>query len=34
MEQNQTVNEGLCLKCAKEIGIKLVSDLMSKMGLS
>ena len=34
MEQNQTVNEGLCLKCAKEIGIKPVSDLMSKMGLS
>ena len=21
MEQNQTVNEGICLKCAKELGI-------------
>ena len=25
---------GLCLKCAKEVGIKPVSDLMDQMGIS
>lgn len=25
---------GLCLKCAKELGLKPVDDLMNKMGLS
>ena len=33
MENNQTVNEGLCLRCAREIGIKPVSDMLGKMGL-
>lgn len=33
-ENNKNVNEGLCLKCAKELGIKPVSDLMDKMGIS
>jgi len=31
---NNTTNEGLCLKCAKELGIKPVSDMMEKMGIS
>ena len=34
MENGQTVSEGLCLKCAKELGLKPVDDLMKKMGLS
>ena len=34
MENGQTVSEGLCLKCAKELGLKPVDDLMNKMGLS
>lgn len=34
IENNQTVNEGICLHCAKELGIKPVSDLVSKMGIS
>ena len=33
MENNQTVNEGLCLRCARELGIKPVSDMLSRMGL-
>ena len=33
MENNQTVNEGLCLRCAREIGIKPVSDMLNRMGL-
>ena len=34
MEGDKTINEGLCLKCAKELGIKPVSDMMEKMGVS
>ena len=34
IENGQTVNEGLCLKCAKELGIKPVNDMMSNMGIS
>ena len=34
MENGQTVSEGLCLPCAKELGLKPVDDLMNKMGLS
>ena len=34
MENGKTVNEGLCLKCAKELGIKPVSDLLDKFGLT
>jgi len=29
-----TTNEGLCLKCAKEMNIKPVDDIMRKMGIS
>ena len=34
VENDQSVNEGLCLSCAKELGIKPVDDLLSKMGMS
>ena len=34
MEGDKTVNEGLCLQCAKELGIKPVEDLMNKMGIT
>ncbi len=34
LDGNKTLNEGLCLKCAKELGIKPVSDLMEKMGIT
>ena len=34
MENNQTFNEGLCLYCAKELGIKPVDDILKKMGMS
>ena len=34
MENNKTINEGLCLKCAQEMGIKPINDLMDKMGIS
>ena len=34
MEGDKTFNEGLCLQCAKELGIKPVEDLMNKMGIS
>ena len=34
MEGNETKNEGLCLKCARELHIKPVEDMMDKMGIS
>ena len=34
MENGQTINEGLCLKCAKDMGLKPVDDMMQKMGIS
>ena len=34
MENGQTINEGLCLRCAKEMGLKPVDDLMKKMGIT
>ena len=34
MENNQTFNEGICLPCAKELGIKPVDDILKKMGMS
>lgn len=34
LDGDKTVNEGLCLQCAKELGIKPVNDLVEKMGLS
>ncbi len=33
-EGTQTVNEGLCLTCAKELGIKPVEDLMKQMNMN
>ena len=34
LEGGVTKSEGLCLKCAKELGIKPVEDMMQKMGIS
>ena len=34
IENGETINEGYCLKCAKELGIKPVDDMISRMGLS
>lgn len=34
IEAGQTKNEGLCLKCARELHIKPVDDVINKMGLS
>ena len=33
LEGGTTKNEGLCLKCAKELGIKPIDDMMKKMGI-
>ncbi|WP_092637829.1 ATP-dependent Clp protease ATP-binding subunit [Acetanaerobacterium elongatum] len=34
IEGEKTINEGLCLTCAKELGIKPVNDLVEQMGIS
>jgi len=34
VENGVTKNEGLCLKCARELHIKPVDDIMTKMGIS
>ncbi|MCD8160229.1 MAG: ATP-dependent Clp protease ATP-binding subunit [Clostridiales bacterium] len=34
LENGETKNEGLCLKCAKELGIQPVNELIDKMGIS
>ena len=34
IENGRAVNEGICLKCAKELGIKSVDDIMKKMGIT
>ncbi|MBR6740441.1 MAG: ATP-dependent Clp protease ATP-binding subunit [Clostridia bacterium] len=34
MEDNVPKSEGLCLKCARELGIKQVGDLMQHMGIT
>ncbi len=34
LENGKTINEGLCLKCAKEIGLPQVNDLMNRMGIT
>ena len=34
IEGNQTKSEGLCLKCARELHIKPVDDILTKMGIS
>ena len=33
-ENGQAISEGLCLQCAKELGIPQVKDLIDKMGIS
>ena len=34
IENGQTINEGLCLKCAKELGLPQVNDMMRRMGIT
>ena len=34
MEGDKTVNEGLCLKCAAQLGLPQVEEMMKKMGIS
>ncbi len=34
LDGDKTVNEGLCLVCAKELGLKPIDDLMKKFGIS
>ena len=34
IEGEKTVNEGICIKCAKELGIKPVNDIIENMGIS
>ncbi len=34
LENGKSTNEGLCLKCARELGIKPVDDIMKKMGIT
>ena len=33
IENNQTMNEGLCLACASELGVRPVTDMLQKMGI-
>ena len=33
IENNQTINDGICLSCASELGIKPVNDMLQKMGI-
>ena len=33
-EKNEMVNEGLCLKCAAQLGLPQVEDLMKRMGIT
>ena len=34
MEGDKTTNEGLCLKCAKELGLPQVDEMIKRMGIS
>ncbi len=34
IDGDKTVNEGICIKCAKELGIKPVNDIIENMGIS
>ena len=34
MEGDKTVNEGLCLKCARNLGLPQVSEMMQRMGIT
>ncbi len=33
MENDKTINEGICLPCAHELGIKPVNDILARMGI-
>ena len=33
LEKDKSINEGLCLICAQELGIKPVNDMLSRMGI-
>ncbi|MEG1682937.1 MAG: ATP-dependent Clp protease ATP-binding subunit [Oscillospiraceae bacterium] len=34
IDDGKTINEGLCLKCAKELGLPQVNEMMQRMGIS
>ena len=34
IEGGETKNEGLCLRCAKELGLKPVDDILTKIGIT
>ena len=34
IEEGKTVSDGFCLKCAKEMGIKPIDDILQRMGIS
>ena len=34
LDQGNSINEGLCLRCARELGIKPVDSMLEKMGLT
>ncbi|MBE6963568.1 MAG: ATP-dependent Clp protease ATP-binding subunit [Ruminococcaceae bacterium] len=34
MDGENTINEGLCLKCAKDLGLPQVNEMMKRMGIS
>ena len=34
LDGDKAVNEGLCLKCAKDLGLPQVDDMMKRMGIS
>ena len=34
IEKGETINEGLCLKCAKDLGLPQVNDMMRRMGIT
>ena len=34
IENGNTLNEGLCLKCAREMGLKPVDDILERMGIT
>ena len=34
VEGDKTINEGLCIKCARELGVKPINDIISKMGIN
>ena len=34
IEKGEAVNEGLCLRCAKELGLPQVNEMMRRMGIT